>query len=372
MLITEAQLLKIMPNAKRFVKDALPHINKTAIDYGITTERRLAGWLATLAVESGELRYQAEIANGSAYEGRNDLGNTQKGDGRRFKGHGRIQVTGRSNHQAYTNYLKKSGHLPFIDFIQEPEKLALEPYATDAAGWFWAIKVKNNAAADRGDFLLTQVRVNGRNKKTGLPNHWKERNNYYQKALSVLPDNLQVSVADQLPASKAPQETSEEQAGLSGAATELNNDMEQGAIGAKVEIEDGNIKAETNQPAFVPEDKEITAPAKDGAEAKAVGGTILGIGVPTVVYTLFKGIQEWIEKGFLDAKELFNGITSFIAANTKFIFILIGLIIAVILVKKVFKQITFIVSMFIAANPSWHNVTITPAPVEKKAWWKFW
>lgn len=140
----------------------------------------------------------------------------------------------------------------------------------------------------------------------------------------------------------------------------------------KVEVTGGDVKVETNQPAFVSEEKEMQAPVKDGAEAKAVGGTILGIVVPGFVYTLFKGVQEWIEKGFIDGKELVNGIVSFISGNTKFIFILIGLIIAVIIVKKVFKQITFIVQMIINANPALHNVTVTPAPVEKKAWWKFW
>ncbi len=164
---------------------ALPVINKAAFDYEINSERRMAGWLTTLAIESGELRYQEEIASGAAYEGRKDLGNTQKGDGRRFKGHGRIQITGRSNHQAYTNYLKKNKHLPFIDFVTHPELLALEPYATDSAGWFWAIKVKNNSAIDAGDFHKTQIRVNGINKKTGNPNHWVERQNYYARSLSA-------------------------------------------------------------------------------------------------------------------------------------------------------------------------------------------
>ena len=58
-----------------------------------------AGFLAQLAHESGQLRYMEEIASGSAYEGRRDLGNTQPGDGVRFKGRGPIQLTGRSNYR---------------------------------------------------------------------------------------------------------------------------------------------------------------------------------------------------------------------------------------------------------------------------------
>ena len=196
MSLTLQQLKKIMPNA-RHAADALPIINAVAAQYEINNERRMAAWLATLAVESGELKYQEEIATGAAYEGRSDLGNTQKGDGRRFKGHGRIQITGRDNHKRYTNYLKASKHLPFVDFIAEPKRLAEEPYATDSAGWFWAKYRKLNAFADKGDFLTTQIRVNGRNKKTGLPNHYDVRQRYYTRALSVLPDNFSAVVASQ-------------------------------------------------------------------------------------------------------------------------------------------------------------------------------
>jgi putative chitinase len=67
----------------------------------ITTPLRQAHFLAQLGHESGELRYTEELASGDAYEGRRDLGNTVPGDGRRFKGRGLIQLTGRANYQAY-------------------------------------------------------------------------------------------------------------------------------------------------------------------------------------------------------------------------------------------------------------------------------
>src|SRR5512134_1807593 len=67
----------------------------------INTPLRIAHFLAQLGHESGDLRYSEELASGIAYEGRLDLGNTQPGDGMRFKGRGLIQLTGRANYTRY-------------------------------------------------------------------------------------------------------------------------------------------------------------------------------------------------------------------------------------------------------------------------------
>ena len=195
--LTDEQLRQIMPNAPKAKRLAsLPILNQVMRDYEINNERRAAAWLATLAAESGELKYQQELADGSAYEGRRDLGNTQPGDGKKFKGHGRIQITGRDNHTAYTHYLKGRRHLPFVDFVKEPQRLADELYATDSAGWFWAVLHDLNSLADRRQFLRTQTTVNGRNKRTGLPNHWIERKAYYDRGLRVLPDDWHLEGAE--------------------------------------------------------------------------------------------------------------------------------------------------------------------------------
>lgn len=84
-------------------------------DLGIWSNFVMIGAMATIRVETGRtFKPIPEIADGSAYEGRLDLGNTQTGDGPRFKGRGLIQLTGRNN---YTHY----GQILGIDLVNHPE-----------------------------------------------------------------------------------------------------------------------------------------------------------------------------------------------------------------------------------------------------------
>jgi putative chitinase len=124
--------------------------------YGIDTALRRAHFLAQVGHESGALRYEEELASGDAYEGRADLGNTEPGDGRRFKGRGLIQLTGRANYIAY-------GAARGDDFTQgdTPSRIAEDPeLAADVAGWFWAQK-KLNALADADNVRAVTRRING-------------------------------------------------------------------------------------------------------------------------------------------------------------------------------------------------------------------
>lgn len=122
--------------------------------HGISSDLRVAHFLAQVAHESGSFRYTEEIASGDAYEGRADLGNVRPGDGRRFKGRGLIQLTGRANYQAYSD---DSG----VDYVSNPSAVARDPaVCVDVACWFWR-KRGLNGLADTDDVRAVTKRING-------------------------------------------------------------------------------------------------------------------------------------------------------------------------------------------------------------------
>lgn len=123
-------------------------------DYAILyNELRFAHFIAQLTHESGNFRYMQEIASGTAYEGRKDLGNVMAGDGVKFKGRGPIQLTGRANYQKY-------GRALGIDFESHPELVAIPSIGLLVACKFWTNNGLNELA-DRDDLLTITRRING-------------------------------------------------------------------------------------------------------------------------------------------------------------------------------------------------------------------
>lgn len=119
----------------------------------IDSADRLAHFMAQLAHESGGFRYMEEIASGEAYEGRANLGNVNPGDGKRYKGRGPIQLTGRANYRSY-------GRVLGIDFERHPELVAIPSIGLIVACRYWHINGLN-ALADLGDVEKITRRING-------------------------------------------------------------------------------------------------------------------------------------------------------------------------------------------------------------------
>lgn len=151
--ITLDQLSKISGIKKSKLSPFIDILNDTLKKYQINTKLRVINFISQVLHESGGLQFFTEFASGSAYEGRKDLGNTNPGDGVKFKGRGAIQITGRYN------YIKLSKDLGY-DFVNDPKKLAELPWAILSAGWFWDLK-KLNQYADKDDLITITKRING-------------------------------------------------------------------------------------------------------------------------------------------------------------------------------------------------------------------
>lgn len=142
-----------LDRAERFTE---PLVGAMA-EFDINTPARQAAFLAQIGHESGGLHWTTELWGPTEaqrrYEGRRDLGNTQPGDGFRFRGRGLIQTTGRDNY-------KRTGEALGIDLLSDADRLAEPVLAARSAGWFWKSKGLNELA-DKGDFLTITKRING-------------------------------------------------------------------------------------------------------------------------------------------------------------------------------------------------------------------
>ncbi len=175
-MLTDDELRQIMPNCPATKRaDYLPFIQQAMAEFNVTSYLRETAFLAQLAHESGELRYMEEIASGAAYEGRRDLGNTQPGDGKRYKGRGPIQLTGRAN---YTKY----GGLLGLDLVNNPTIAATKEVGFRIAAQFWKLNGLNELA-DQQQFKAITKRINGG--YNGLDDRLK----YYQRAQNVMNKN---------------------------------------------------------------------------------------------------------------------------------------------------------------------------------------
>ena len=147
-------LMAAMPGLDRSrATSYLPKMEAAMCEYGITSEARARMWLAQVGHESVSLRYFEEIASGAAYEGRSDLGNTQPGDGVRFKGRGPIQITGRANYTTAGNALK-------LPLVSNPPMAADPSYAFRVSAWWWATHGLNEIS-DTNDVSAATRRING-------------------------------------------------------------------------------------------------------------------------------------------------------------------------------------------------------------------
>jgi putative chitinase len=203
MQITQQQLGACIGN-NPYLEQWTEALNKILPDYEIDTPQRVAAFVAQSAHESGNftalhenLNYRAEtlrkvfpkyftdasaaqiasqpnkaelIAN-RVYANRMGNGDEASGDGFRYCGRGLIQLTGKSNYQAFAESIE-------TPVEQIPEFLATFEGAIQSACWFWESN-NLNQYADSGDIVTMTKRINGGT--IGL----EDRKKHYEHALHV-------------------------------------------------------------------------------------------------------------------------------------------------------------------------------------------
>ena len=180
-MITDDQLRQIMPTLAEERRTAyLPILLRALEEFNINTPLRVAAFLAQLAHESGEFKWMQEIWGPTKAQKNyeppaakaRELGNTEPGDGHRFRGRGPIQITGRANYQKY-------GDLLGLDLVTDPGHAADPEVGFRTAGLYWQ-RNGCNELADAQKFVSITRRINGGT------NGLADRQRYYERAKKAL------------------------------------------------------------------------------------------------------------------------------------------------------------------------------------------
>ena len=161
---------------KGMTKENLMNIAMRSMNKLGWSPREQAMFLANVQHETGNYQWFAELGGDSyfsRYDGRRDLGNTQAGDGAKYKGRGLIHLTGRAN---YADIGARMG----VDLVKYPQLLEDDPKLAVASAIEWWTRQKERSAKFReaieNDDIVTVNRgVNGGN------NGMQERIAYYNE-----------------------------------------------------------------------------------------------------------------------------------------------------------------------------------------------
>jgi predicted chitinase len=173
-LISAAQALAVFGRAP--AAQQLADLNACLWRFGINTPTRIRHFLAQVGHESGGLRWMLELASGDAYEGRKDLGNTQPGDGPRFKGAGAIQLTGRFNYQRLADFIRDQD-------VMDGAAYVANRYPFTSAGFWWHLNAINAFVDQGASCRQVSAKVNGRDPANGLA----DREAFFTRAVAAIP-----------------------------------------------------------------------------------------------------------------------------------------------------------------------------------------
>ena len=141
---------------------------KALLKYRITNKQSIRHFIAQTSHESACGQYTKELASGEDYENRKDRGNTKKGDGKKYKGAGFIQLTGRANYQNFANSINDKKVMDGVDYVAKN-------YPWSSAAYWWKSNGMNELCAKGVSVKTVTKKVNGGT------NGLAEREKYYEK-----------------------------------------------------------------------------------------------------------------------------------------------------------------------------------------------
>jgi putative chitinase len=134
------------------------------VEAGLNQPHRLVAYLAQMAHESMGFVHDKELWGPTAaqkrYEGRKDLGNTQPGDGFKFRGRTASQITGRHNTGVFRDWCRAWVDPKCPDFCANPDLMNTDPWEGLGPIWYWDTRALNRFA-DLGDNDAITRSING-------------------------------------------------------------------------------------------------------------------------------------------------------------------------------------------------------------------
>jgi len=147
------------------MNSVLVAMNRYGTELGVDKPHRAVQFYAQIMHESGDFRYDREIWGPTPaqkrYDTRKDLGNTPEadGDGKIYMGRTAMQLTGKSNYRAFTEWCS-SHAMSSPDFVRNPDAVNTDPWEGLVPLWYWDTN-NLNRLADQGDVETITKRVNG-------------------------------------------------------------------------------------------------------------------------------------------------------------------------------------------------------------------
>ena len=153
-LVTLEQLAAIWECAPHLISShEIEEMNHCLRTFEINTRDRIKHFLSQTAHESGGGKWKKELADGTAYNNRSDLGNGPD-DGPRYKGAGYLQMTGRYNYQRFSDWIKDPRVMEGVDYVAET-------WPFTCSGFWWMDNRMNDLCDQGADCLSVTKRVNG-------------------------------------------------------------------------------------------------------------------------------------------------------------------------------------------------------------------